>query len=171
MLTYLRALRAYVPLYLTCLLIYVRLYLTCLRAYVRLYYNCLHSYLHLYLTTYVLTCLLRASFTCLLAYMPLLFASVRPHVVLSFIISYWIIIIMSNWIFNRWVFFAIHLVLSVNTNSPIRKLLVSISQLFSGYLMLSTCQVLCLQIFDTAKKISRYMVWNEMKKTKWLVMF
>ena len=65
------------------------------------------------------------------------------------------ILISLNFLFssaykNDWsrfnCFFAIQSVLSMNINSPVRKLLVSINQSFSGYLMLSTCQILSLQI-------------------------
>ena len=41
--------------------------------------------------------------------------------------------------------FFIQSVLSMNINSPIRELSASINQSFSGYLLVSTCQILCLQ--------------------------
>ena len=44
-------------------------------------------------------------------------------------------------------FFTIQSVSSMNINSPIMKLLVSINRSFPCYLMLSKCQILCLQIF------------------------
>ena len=58
-------------------------------------------------------------------------------------------------------FFTIQLVLSINVNSPIRKLLVLIEQSFFVYLVGN--------FFDRAVKASRYVIRNKMEVTTFVV--
>ena len=68
---------------------------------------------------------------------------------------------------NEWLasdcFFTIQSVLSININSPIRKLLLSIIESFSGYLIDAKYMSNTLFTnFLTAEKANRYMMWNKM---------